>query len=380
MRSGAGRVLVVAALLWAAILGSVAVVVHRGDLRGFFVTGALYGPPPGQPGWPVREGPGYDGQFFATLSRDPLLLDPATHARLDDAAYRAGPIGLPLAAWVIAAGSPRAAPIVYLFLAWGLGLLGVWVAARWLEDRRRSPWQAFPLALSGGLVAASLRGTPDAAAASLVLLGLWLEWRGGRGASPVLAAASLVRETSLLGAAGVAIARFRDGRRSAALAALLLPGLAVVAWRSWVHVAVGAPTHMRLLASTPVLWLRDKLAPPFTVQSVAEAAAILAVALAVAAGVALLPAWRRWTAAEWTYAGSCALAIGIGGIVYEDRWAASRVHALLPMLAAVLPAGEAGPRARWLLRLVPWACAGAGVLSLALSTRLAELLSRALAR
>src|SRR6187399_4798 len=49
---------------------------------------------------------GYDGQFYAQLALDPLLLSPETSAALDAPAYRARRILTPALASVAGAGDP----------------------------------------------------------------------------------------------------------------------------------------------------------------------------------------------------------------------------------------------------------------------------------
>ena len=96
------------------------------------------------------------------------------------------------AAWIVALGNRRGALIAYPLLTWALSLLGVWVAARWLEEDGRSVLWAAPLAVSVGMVSSMLRCLPDAAAASLLLLAIWLDRRGRRGSIAALSFAAFV--------------------------------------------------------------------------------------------------------------------------------------------------------------------------------------------
>jgi len=371
---GSWLVLATAVALWSGLLLGGAALAYRGDLRGYFLAGALFPHPPEFSGVPTQEGPGYDGQFFGALAVDPLLRRPETPGYLDLPGYRAGRIGLPLAAWMVALGNRPAALGVYLGLCWILGVLGVWVAARWLEDDGHSPWGALPLALSAGLVVSMLRGMPDAAAASLLLLALWLEPRDRPGAVPILALAALVRETSLIGAAGIAIVRWREGRHRAAAVAVLVPAAVTLGWRIYVQSRPGYPSFVPGEFGFPLAWLAGKLALPWRTDSIAEVVGMVAVALAALALALLLPRWRRWSAANWTYAGVVLLAFVLNDRIYEDRWAFARVTILLPLLAVPLAAAEERPAAATILRAVPLAYAVTGVLTLLLSTRLPALL------
>lgn len=375
-KGGAGAVFLAAAIGWICVLAGIAGSAHGWDLRGFFIPGEDFQHPPELAGAPGRDGPGYDGQFFAALAVDPLLLRPETPARLDTPSYRAGRIGLPLAAWIVALGNRPAALHAYLFLAWLLGLLGVWVAARWLEDEGRSPWEALPLALSLGMVAAMTRGMPDAAAASLMLLALRREALGRTGVVALLVGASLVRETSMVGAVALALVRWRQGRRREAVAAVVVPAVVILGWRAWVLSRPGVQGVGVLDLGVPLVWIPHKLARPWTLDSIPETAALVALALAIVALAALLPRWRSLGPAAWTYAGIVLLVLMLGEPIFADRWAFGRVTCALPMLAVPLAAREDRSVDGRLLRAVPLAYAVAGTISLLFITRVPAELAR----
>ena len=373
---GASAVFLAAALGWSCVLAGMSGTAFGWDVRGFYVPGSDFPHPPEMAGAPGPKGPGYDGQFFAALTIDPLLLRPETPGRLDMPSYRAGRIGLPLAAWIVVLGNRPAALHAYLILAWLLGLLGVWVAARWLEEEGRSPWEALPLALSLGLVVTMTRGMPDAAAASLLLLAIWREVRGRSGAVALLVAASLVRETSLVGVVALAVVRWRQGRRWGAAAAAVVPGAALLGWRAWVFSRPGVQGVGVLNLGVPLVWAPAKLSAPWTIDSIPETVALAALALAVVALIAMLPRWRSFGLAAWTYAGIVLLVLMVGEPIYADRWAFGRVTCALPMLAVPLAAMEARPVVARLLRAVPHAYALAGVIALLFLTRLPAELAR----
>ena len=217
-RPGARTVACLAVAIRAAVLLGAAIRGASTDVRELYVLGDRFPHPPELEQVRHWRGTGYDGQFFGALAVDPLLLRPETAGYLDVPAYRAGRIGMPLAAWLVSLGNRRLALVVYPILVWCLSLLGVWVAARWLEEEGRPAVWALPLAFSVGLVPSMLRCVPDAAAVSLLLLGLWRERRGRAGPTAILTIAVLVRETSLLGAGAIAVARWREGRRKEAVA------------------------------------------------------------------------------------------------------------------------------------------------------------------
>ena len=59
---------------------------------------------------------GYDGQFYAQVALDPSLGDPALPRALDNAAYRARRIGLPVLAWAAGLGRPAWVLQAYVLL------------------------------------------------------------------------------------------------------------------------------------------------------------------------------------------------------------------------------------------------------------------------
>lgn len=375
---GAGTVLLMAAIGWSLILAGMVGFAFRGDPRGFFSPGAFFAHPPEMAGARLAPGFGYDGQFYFALTLDPLLLRPETPGFLDLPPYRAGRIGLPLAAWALVLGNRPAASLAYLALCWLLGLLGIWVVARWIESEGTSPWRALPLVLSAGLVASMTRATPDAAAASLLVLALWLEARRRPGAVAVLAAAVLVRETSFIAAGALAIVRWREGQRMEAVRALAIPAGLALGWRAWMLSRPGVLGGDPLEFGPPLTWIWTKSASPWTLDSVGETLALTALALAVAALVPLLPRWRRWSPTAWTYAGFVLLALLMGAKVYEDRGAFARATCALPLLALPLAAGEDRPGVARMLRGVPLAWAVAGAAMLLFLTRIPAALARLL--
>jgi hypothetical protein len=193
---------------------------YGGDPRAFLCLGLNFSHPAGLASAPRTSPWGYDGQFFAVLATDPLVLDPATAESLDAPSYRSRRILLPLVAWLVTLGRDSAAPFAYLVLCWGFGLAGVGLLAIWLERAGRSPWLALLYAASGGVVVSFLRATPDAAVTALVLAGLWAARTGrDRSALAALTAAALARETAVLAAVALAAVA---GSRSRWHTALLL--------------------------------------------------------------------------------------------------------------------------------------------------------------
>jgi hypothetical protein len=362
-----GRLTAVVALGWALVVG----IASQGDPRTLLALGDRFSHPPALAGAPTRAGTGYDGQFYAGLATDPLVLHPDTAGHLDSARYRAGRIGLPLLAWLLAAGNGAAAVLVYQLLCWAGAILGVWAAARWLQDEGASPLWALPLAASAGVVASILRSLPDAAAVSLVLVALWLHRRARPGAAvAVLAFACLVRETSLLAAAALALHEASERRLGAAAVSALVPLVVVGAWKVWVASRPGmAGTLGFHNLDLPMKGVWDKLVRPLPP---IELLGVLVLALAIAAVVALR---RPWSPLALTYVGFAAMTACLAYVVVEEVYAYTRVTAFLPVGAAVL-AGGAGSSAdrRWALRAVPLAYAVLGAGMLAASSPFRQLL------
>jgi hypothetical protein len=360
-----------------------------GDPRILLRLGADFRHPEALRGVPFFGRAGYDGQFFAALATDPLLLRPETASFLDAPLYRAGRIGLPLLAWGLAAGNDPAAILVYQLLCWSLGALCAWIVARWLEDEGHSPLWAVPLALSGGVVASMYSSLPDAAACSFLVAALWLHRRGRTAWSiAVLAFACLVKETNVVAAAAIAAAELRDGRfRRAALSAAV-PIAVLLVWRAWVlsRPGFGDAALVADNFGVPLAWIPRKLQTPI---DAFEVFGLAGLALAFASLPALLPAVRRWTPVESTLAGFTLLALFLNELVYIPVWFNyTRVLAPLPMLAALSAEHDDAAWRRWLLRamalawsilgvmmLYRWAAALAAVVAVAETVR--RLLTRA---
>ena len=334
-----------------------------GDARALLRLGDAFRHPPELAGAPLFPGDGYDGQFFAALATDPLLLRPATPLYFDAPAYRAGRIGLPLLAWVLAAGNGRLAIFVYQLLSWILGVLIVWTTARWLEDEGQSAWWAAPLIVTGGLLSSFFGSMPDPAALSLAVLALWLNATRRRGVVPLLVAAVLIRETMVIPALAVALEAARDRKFGLAASAIGVPLVALAAWRAYV-VSRGL-SGMDVPGGNfalPLTWLPEKLAQSFDAP---EVLALAGAALAVAGGVLLLPRIARWTPLEASYAGFVVMALSLSRLNYIVIWW-GYARSLLPLaVLSVLVAGrmEPGWRRAWFhVVALTWTAVGAVVL------------------
>jgi hypothetical protein len=179
---------------------------------------------------------GFDGQFYAELSLDPLLRDPQLNAALDDPPYRAHRILLPWLAWIGGFGRP----------SWVLNAYAALNPVFWLGYVvilfvlfRRYGWPGAggfaAMLLTCGVVESIYRTLTDFPAFVLMTLAVMI---GGLGGAGTLALAALTREVNLLGLSGLVEFRRPWGtalRRNLLIALIsgvpLLLWFAYVAWR-----------------------------------------------------------------------------------------------------------------------------------------------------
>ncbi|MGA8889959.1 MAG: hypothetical protein WB493_00225 [Anaeromyxobacteraceae bacterium] len=270
--------------------------------------------------------------------------------------YRAGRIGLPLLAWIVALGQPGPAIFVYQLLCWILGALLAWVLARWLEDEGHSPLRAAPAALFGGVVASMFTSLPDAAMATVVTFALWRHATGRRGSLAALVLAVLVKETAVIAALAIAASEIRDRRPGRSLRFALLPVLAIAGWRVFVLFRLGTPaTNPWQITGQanfdwPLAWAATKLSMPFDWM---EAVALAGVGVGFLGTVALIPSILRVRAPELAYGGFALLGLFLSRHVYLPHWwNHARVLLALPALAVVLAERQPPGWRRLLLRLV----------------------------
>jgi len=321
-----------------------------GDLRGVARFGWKYPLPPAVADVPQLTRPGYDGQFYAILASDPLLHDRATIRGMDNPAYRAMRILLPLLAWISVGGSPRIAPFAYIVWCWILGLAGPLAVFGWT---RKSRWRLVwfvALSFNAGLVVSMFRATPDAGAFTLILGALLL---AERGTSPALTSvaetlAALARETSVLAIGGVLWPELVARRWKRSLMLVVPPVVALGSWRLY----VGAMTQHDFGSAwtnfgIPFGWVPDKLLRLWAggwAQQRIEWMGVAWVLLLLAVAATYLVHRRRPTPALITFMLFSALAAFLNMRVYREVNAYSRVLIGLPILATILAGGE---RLRW---------------------------------
>ncbi len=147
-----------------------------------------------------KRGSGYDGQFYAQLALDPLVVDPDIENALDNAPYRARRILFSWTAWAFGLGNPHWALQAYSVqnaLFWALaGLL----LLRWLPPTNWQNTLRFVACFfTAGFVLSFNRALLDGPGLFLIALGALLveanrKWSG----AAILGLAGLGKETNLL--------------------------------------------------------------------------------------------------------------------------------------------------------------------------------------
>jgi hypothetical protein len=165
---------------------------------------------------------GYDGQFVYAIALDGLEATP----RLDNPPYRLQRILLPLAVGLLSGGRAQAVLWLIPLVNWAVIAGAGYLLARWLAERRLSPWYALVYIGYVGTLMAFSRNLTEPLMAFLAVAGVvaWQRERPGW-AALWLALAMLAKETALLFVAGLAIHALWQRRYGALawLGASLLP-------------------------------------------------------------------------------------------------------------------------------------------------------------
>ena len=373
-------VTVVAAVVWAVILGTIASLRFGGDLRGFLFLGSEFRHPAALADAPRYGASGYDGQFYSALATDPLVLRAETVEYLDSPRYRSLHVAVPLAAWVLGVTQPGLAIRAYQLLCWALALAAIYLAADWLRGHGRSPWWALLLVPNAGLAASIMRSTPDGAAMALILAALWSYRRGRVGlALAAVIAATLTRETALLAGAALAYVEWTAGRSRRAVRFVAIPGAALVAVMLWRLLAVGRGPLLGGSYDMPFLWVLGKfdqmLATDIKITSI-ELWGFLAL---IATLIALAGFGRKETsfsAEETLFLLFMVISWTLSFAVYVDVYGYTRALMPLPFLALLIAATQEDRVKQGVLMLVPAAFAFVGLLMIRAEVKAAMLVSR----
>ena len=139
--------------------------------------------------------PGYDGQFYYQIARDPL------HATqfLDKPAYRYQRIVYALLVFILSAGQTALVPYMLLLVNFVSIVVSVEIVARLLTRYGLSPWFSLAFGLYFGQTAALLFDTTEPFTYALVCLGvLLIEKEYITGAAISMGLATLSRDTAIL--------------------------------------------------------------------------------------------------------------------------------------------------------------------------------------
>ena len=193
-----------------------------------------------------------DGQAFAALAQDPLLVHPEAIEAKGEYAYRAQRPLWAYLDWIGSLGRSEYTGWVLAFLTVVSCGLACGAAAALLAERGASPWWALLVLVAAQETLSML--TPELLAFALLASGVWLWERRRRWAAVgALSLGVLTRESMIVGVAALALREVwsgRDDRRAAARRAALLaiPCLATPrgSWCSAYDSAPGRPAARTL--------------------------------------------------------------------------------------------------------------------------------------
>jgi hypothetical protein len=145
---------------------------------------------------------GFDGQLYAEMALDPLLLDPRLHVALDDPPYRGQRILLSWIAWAFGFGKPFWILNVYAALNAVFWVGFAWLAARLFQPHGWSGLAGYAaILLTCGAIESMQASLTDLPSFTLILAAIMV---GGTMGAVVLAFSALIRTTSLIGFVGLA--------------------------------------------------------------------------------------------------------------------------------------------------------------------------------
>jgi hypothetical protein len=171
--------------------------------------------------------PGYDGQFYYRMARDPLHAAPF----LDHPAYRYQRIVYALLVGALSLGQTSLIPYMLLLVNFIAIVLGTELLARLLIKQQLSPWYSLAFGLYFGQATAFIFDTTEPLTYLFICLGLFLL----TGQRPTAAAlcmglAVLSRETAILFPLGYLVLYLLQKRRQDVLRLLLLSIASPIAW------------------------------------------------------------------------------------------------------------------------------------------------------
>jgi hypothetical protein len=119
----------------------------------------------------IYQGSGYDGQAYAQLAIDPLLIDPQLASALDNPQYRARRILIPALSFLIGLGQPAWILESYALINLGFYWLLIYILYQYLRPQTTQSFLGFTaIVTTTGIVASLSRALVDLPAAVFLLL------------------------------------------------------------------------------------------------------------------------------------------------------------------------------------------------------------------
>jgi hypothetical protein len=285
---------------------------------------------------------GYDGQFYAQLAVDPLLLDAETAKVLDAPAYRARRVLTPATAYLLGLARPWWILQVYALLNVACWLVLAWLLRCLLPT---NDWQTFArwigCLFSMGVLESVRQSLVDLPALVLLVLAVAAGSRlRPKASAGWLALANLAKESSLLGSLALIIGH--PPRPFLAKQRLFSLGIASLPLALWAYyVSQRMPPSAEASGLGNFTWPLAGLAGHVVICTRELVAGNwdgrFSMGLLAVAGFAV-QAWTLWRAPDfrsaWWRIGAAysLLLLFLGPWVWSGYWAASR--ALLPMTVA----------------------------------------------
>ena len=147
---------------------------------------------------PTKSNSGYDGQFYAQIALDPLLIHDDTLHALDSMTYRTRRVGLPFMAFLLGIGKPLWVLHIYTLLNFVFWIILLLMLYHYLGFRySRDFLLAVSVLWSSGTLASLSRALTDLPAVTLSILAAFLIAKRNLAAS-LLSSAALCKETAAL--------------------------------------------------------------------------------------------------------------------------------------------------------------------------------------
>ena len=189
---------------------------------------------------PPQSPDGYDGQFYAQLALYPSLRGEGIAEALDNPAYRARRIGLPVLAMGLGFGQTAWVLNVYSVLNFVFWVLLLGLLLRFIGLRRRHDVLLFiALLWTSGTLISCARALTDLPAA---VLGVAAALTPGTWLIPLclLSAGALIKETSVLSFATAPWLADGHGRVGRMVLSAMLLVIPLLLWAAYVHVMMGS--------------------------------------------------------------------------------------------------------------------------------------------